>query len=60
MKKFNVKKWLPVLIALIALLYSVGLGLTGEVTEAQYSSHWPGTLILFYLLIDKIKNTEIQ
>ena len=60
MEKFNVRKWSPVLIALIALLYSVGLGLTGEVTEAQYSSHWPGTLILFYLLIDKIKNTEIQ
>jgi len=59
MKKFNVKKWLPVLIALIALLYSVGLDLTGEVAEAQYSSHWPSTLILFYLLIDKIKNTKI-
>ena len=59
MKKFNVKKWLPVLIALVALVYSVGLGLTGEIEEAQYSSHWPGTLILFYLLIDKIKNTKI-
>ena len=55
MKKFNVKKWLPVLIALIALLYSVGLGLTGEVAEAQYSSHWPSTLLLFYLVIDKLK-----
>tara|TARA_B110000444_G_C18557614_1_gene463261 strand:+ start:392 stop:574 length:183 start_codon:yes stop_codon:yes gene_type:complete len=60
MKKFNVKKWLPLLIALIALLYSVGLGLTGETAEAQYSAHWSSTLILFYLLIDKIKNTEIQ
>ena len=59
MKKFNVRKWLPVLISLVALVYSVGLGLTGEIEEAQYSSHWPGTLILFYLLIDKIKNTKI-
>tara|TARA_R110002153_G_scaffold224413_1_gene377101 strand:+ start:485 stop:655 length:171 start_codon:yes stop_codon:yes gene_type:complete len=55
MKKFNVKKWLPLLIALIALLYSVGLGLTGEIEEAQYSSHWPSTLLLFYLVIDKLK-----
>ena len=60
MKNFNVKKWLPLMIALVALLYSVGLGLMGDIEEAQYSSHWPGTLILFYLLIDKIKNTKIQ
>ena len=55
MKKFNVRKWSPVLIALIALIYSVGLGLTGEIEEAQYSSHWPSTLLLFYLVIDKLK-----
>ena len=55
MKKFNVRKWSPVLIALIALIYSVGLCLTGEMEEAQYSSHWPGTLLLFYLVIDKIR-----
>ena len=51
----NLLKWTPVLIALVALLYSVGLGLTGHVEDAQYSSHWPSTLLLFYLVIDKIK-----
>ncbi len=58
MKKLT--KWAPALIALIALLYSVALGSMGRTEEAQYSSHWPSTLILFYLLIDKIKNTQIR
>jgi hypothetical protein len=48
-------KWAPALIALIALMYSVVLGAMGQTEEAQYSSHWPSTLILFYLLIDKIR-----
>jgi len=47
-------KWMPVIIALIALLYSVSLGMRGYVTEALYSSHWPATLLVFYLVIDKI------
>ena len=52
MKKFI--KWTPVLIALVALFYSVSLGMNGYVTEALYSSHWPATLLIFYLVIDKI------
>jgi len=56
MKKFV--KWTPVAIALIALLYSVGLGMAGKIEEALYSSHWPVTLLVFYLVIDKINNKE--
>ena len=52
MKKFI--KWSPVAIALLALLYSVSLGINGQILEAQYSSHWPVTLLVFYLVIDKI------
>ena len=52
MKK--VMKWMPVIIALIALLYSVSLGMMGYIKEALYSSHWPVTLLVFYLVIDKI------
>jgi hypothetical protein len=48
-------KWAPIALALLALLYSVGLGLLGHVEEAQYSSHWPATLLLFYLAIEKIR-----
>ena len=48
-------KWFPVAIALFALGYSVVLGLQGHTEEAQYSSHWPATMLLFYLVIDKIK-----
>ena len=59
MKKYI--KWTPVAIALIALLYSVGLGMNGYTEEALYSlysSHWPVTLLVFYLVIDKINTTE--
>jgi len=52
MKKYI--KWTPVLIALAALFYSVGLGMSGHTEEALYSSHWPVTLLVFYLVIDKI------
>jgi len=52
MKKYI--KWTPVAIALAALFYSVGLGMNGHTDEALYSSHWPVTLLVFYLVIDKI------
>jgi len=52
MKKYI--KWTPVLIALTALFYSVGLGMNGYTDEALYSSHWTVTLLVFYLVIDKI------
>ena len=48
-------KWYPVIIAFICLLYSVGLGLLGYTEEAQYSAHWPGTLLLFAIAINQIK-----
>ena len=50
----NLIKWAPVTIALAALVYSVSLGMHGHIKEAQYSSHWPATMLLFYLVIDKI------
>ena len=52
MKKYI--KWTPVAIALLALFYSVWLGMNNRITEAQYTSHWPATLLVFYLAIDKI------
>ena len=44
-------KWYPVIIAFGCLLYSVTLGLLGLTEEAQYSAHWPGTILLFALVI---------
>ena len=44
-------KWYPVILAFICLLYSVGLGLMGQTEEAQYSANWPGTILLFALVI---------
>jgi len=48
-------KWTPIFIALFALFYSVSLGLNGFTEEAQYTSHWPSTMLVFYLVIDKVK-----
>lgn len=49
-------KWYAVIFAFICLLYSVGLGLTGNVAEAQYSAHWPGTILLFSIAVNQIQN----
>ena len=44
-------KWYPIVLAFICLLYSVALGVTGHTEEAQYSAHWPGTILLFAIAI---------
>ena len=54
MKKENLFMWGPIAIALICMLYSVGLGLSGNTAEAQYSAHWPGTILLFTIAINQI------
>ncbi len=48
MKKFLLA-YFPILVAFGCLLYSVGLGLLGNTAEAQYTAHWPGTILLFYI-----------
>ena len=46
-------KWNAIIIAFILMMYSVSLGLSGNTEEAQYSAHWPGTILLFSLAINK-------
>jgi hypothetical protein len=41
----------PIIIAFIAMIYSITLGLTGDFESAQYSAHWPGTILLFAIAI---------
>ena len=41
----------PIILAFICLMYSVILGLSGYTEEAQYSAHWPGTILLFAIAI---------
>ena len=50
MKEFF-STWYPIIIALIAMFYSIGLGLLGHTDEAQYSAHWAGTILLFAIAI---------
>jgi hypothetical protein len=41
----------PILIAFIAMSYSIILGLNGDFEAAQYSAHWPGTILLFAIAL---------
>ena len=50
MKKI-ILKWYPVILAFICLLYSVVLNLLGKTDDALYTAHWPGTILLFALII---------
>lgn len=51
-------EWYAVIFAFICLLYSVGLGLSGQTAEAQYSAHWPGTILLFAIAANQIHNNQ--
>ena len=62
MKKFNnfrkfFNNWYPVILAFMCLLYSVTYGILGMTAEAQYSAHWPGTILLFAIAIRQRRNT---
>ena len=46
----------PIIIAFIAMMYSIFLGLTGDFESAQYSAHWPATILLFAIAIRQRRN----
>ena len=46
----------PIIIAFIAMMYSIALGITGDFESAQYSAHWPGTILLFAIAIRQRRN----
>ncbi len=50
MKKI-LEVYYPIILAFICMMYSIILGLTGNTAEAQYSAHWPGTILLFAIAI---------
>ena len=50
MKKI-LEVYYPIILAFICLIYSVSLGLLGNIAEAQYTAHWPGTILLFAIAI---------
>lgn len=53
-----INSWYPVILAFAALIYSVSLGLIGLTEEAQYSAHWPGTILLFAIAIRQRRLTN--
>ena len=50
MKKI-LEVYYPIILAFICPVYSVSLGLLGNTAEAQYTAHWPGTILLFAIAI---------
>ena len=50
MKNF-LQIYYPILIAFVAMMYSIVLGLTGDFDSAQYSTHWQGTILLFAIAL---------
>ena len=48
----------PIIFAFICMLYSIGLGLTGDTESALYSAHWPGTILLFAIAIRQRRNSQ--
>ena len=46
----------PIIIAFIAMMYSIILGLTGDFESAQYSANWPATILLFAIAIRQRRN----
>ena len=55
MKKI-LEVYYPVIIAFICMIYSMGLGLAWNFSEAQYTAHWPGTILLFAIAIRQRRN----
>ena len=51
-----IQVYYPVILAFMCLLYSVSLGLFGYTEEAQYSAHWPATILLFAIAIRQRRN----
>jgi hypothetical protein len=50
MKKI-IFQYYPIILAFICMMYSITLGIMGRTEEAQYSAHWPGTILLFAIAI---------
>lgn len=49
--KENLLKYYPIVLAFVCMIYSISLGVLGRFEEAQYSAHWPGTILLFAIAI---------
>ena len=41
------------------MMYSIFLGLSGDFESAQYSAHWPATILLFAIAIRQRRNNFI-
>jgi hypothetical protein len=52
-----IKTYYPIILAFICMIYSISLGIMGRYEEAQYSAHWPGTILLFAIAIRQRRNS---
>ena len=59
MKNF-LQIYYPILIAFVAMMYSIVLGLIGDFDSAQYSAHWRGTILLFAIALRQRRSDYIN
>jgi len=57
MKKFYLR-WYPLIISLVAMLYSIGLGIMGHTDEAQYSKIWPVYILLIAIFVRQRRSSH--
>ena len=57
-KHIKMERYATIGLALIALVYSVCLGLAGYTEEAQYSANWPATILLFTIAINQVRGMK--
>ena len=57
-KQIKMERYATIGLALIALVYSVCLGLAGMTEEAQYSANWPATILLFTIAINQVRGMK--
>jgi hypothetical protein len=50
------KKYYPIVLSFIALIYSVVLWFSGSKMEGLYVGLWPITILAFTLMFDQIQN----
>tara|TARA_Y100000589_G_scaffold328408_1_gene372457 strand:- start:1257 stop:1454 length:198 start_codon:yes stop_codon:yes gene_type:complete len=51
-----IKVYYPIILAFLAMIYSIFLGLSGDLESAQYSAHWPATILLFAVALRQRRN----
>jgi hypothetical protein len=59
MEKYKefIATYYPIILAFACMIYSIGLHIASDPEGAQYTAHWPGTILLFAIAIRQRRNS---